>query len=257
MVKKHLSNLYLFLIFLFLYLPIIVLIIFSFNSAKYGSNWTSFTLEWYRELFTDRSILSAVKNTILIALLSSIISVIIGTIASIGIESMKPKYKKIIYNLSYIPMVNPDIVVGVSLLSLFSLFAFLKLGIFTLVIAHVTFCVPYVVFSVLPKLKQLDPNLEEAALDLGATPMTAFWKVIFPEISPGILNGFLLSITMSLDDFIVSFFTTGSGVSTLSIQVYSMTKRGITPELNALTTLMFVIILSLMIINYVRERKNS
>lgn len=255
--KKHLSNFYLFLIFLFLYLPVVLLMVFSFNSAKYGSVWTGFTLDWYGELFTDRAIIRAVKNTVIVVLASSFISVIIGTIASLGIHSMKPKYKKIIYNLSYIPMINPDIVVGVSLLSLFSLFTFIKLGLVTLVIAHVTFCVPYVMFSVLPKLQMLDPNLEEAALDLGATPNQAFWKVIFPEISSGIFNGFLISITMSLDDFIVSFFTTGSGVSTLSIQVYSMTKRGVTPELNALTTLMFVVILTLMVINYMREKESA
>lgn len=255
--KKHLSNFYLFLIFLFLYLPVVLLMVFSFNSAKYGSVWTGFTLDWYGELFTDRAIIRAVKNTVIVVLASSFISVIIGTIASLGIHSMKPKYKKIIYNLSYIPMINPDIVVGVSLLSLFSLFTFIKLGLVTLVIAHVTFCVPYVMFSVLPKLQMLDPNLEEAALDLGATPNQAFWKVIFPEISSGIFNGFLISITMSLDDFIVSFFTTGSGVSTLSIQVYSMTKRGVTPELNALTTLMFVVILNLMVINYMREKESA
>lgn len=255
MVKKNLSNLYLILIFVFLYMPIILLIIFSFNDAKYGSDWTGFTLRWYEELFRDRSIVRAVKNTVTVALLSSAISTIIGTVAAVGIDSMKPKNKKIIYSMSYIPMINPDIVIGVSLLSLLSLFKFVKLGIGTLVLSHITFCLPYVVFAVLPKLQQLDPHLEEAAYDLGATPMEAFFKVIFPEIRPGIVSGFLLSITMSLDDFIVSFFTTGSGVSTLSIQVYSMTKRGVTPKLNALTTLMFIIILIMMMVNFARDRK--
>ena len=169
---------------------------------------------------------------------------------------MSPRKKAILTNLSYIPMVNPDIVIGISLLSFFSILN-LKLGYITLILAHITFNIPYVIFAVLPKLQQLNPNIEEAALDLGATPIQAFFKVILPEIMPGIITGSLLAFTLSLDDFIVSFFTTGSGVSTLSIKVYSMTKRGISPKINALSSLMFIAVLALMLLLQLRDAKNK
>ena len=261
MVKKRyskiLSNFYLVLIFLFLYMPIIVLVINSFNKSKFGGVWNGFTLEWYMQLFKDKSIISSLYNTIIVATLASVIATSIGTLASIGINSMTSRYKSVMLNVSYISMINPDIVIGVSLLSFFSLFQFLKLGYVTLILAHITLCAPYVVFAVLPKLQQLNPNLSEAAQDLGATPTQTFFKVILPEIKPGIISGMIMSFTLSLDDFIISFFTTGAGISTLSIKVYSMTKRGVSPKINALTTLMLFVIIVLMVIIQIRSTKSE
>lgn len=244
------------LIYVFLYLPIIVLIVFSFNDSRYRGNWEGFTLRWYHELFQDPSILNSIYTTLIVATVASVVSVVLGTITAIAINKLSPKKKAIMTNLSYIPMVNPDIVIGISLLTLFVMLK-MKLGLTTLILAHITFNVPYVIFAVLPKLAQLDPNLEEAALDLGATPLQAFWKVILPEIMPGIVTGFALAFTMSLDDFIVSFFTTGSGVSTLSIKVYAMTKRGITPTINALSSLMFLAVITIMTISQLRNIKQE
>lgn len=255
--KKIFSDLYLLLVFLFLYLPIIVLIIYSFNKSKYGGEWTGFTLKWYQDLLKDKSIITSLYNTFLVAGTASILATMIGTLASIGIQSMSKKNKNIMLNVSYISMINPDIVIGVSMLSLFSMFKFLKLGYATLILGHITLCVPYVVFAVLPKLQQLNPNLAEAAQDLGATPMQTFFKVILPEIKPGIISGMIMSFTLSLDDFIVSFFTTGSGISTLSIKVYSMTKRGVSPKINALTTLMLIVIVALMVIIQLRSDREK
>ncbi|MGL5439931.1 MAG: ABC transporter permease [Filifactoraceae bacterium] len=253
---KFFGIVYSFLIYAFLYLPIFVLIIFSFNDSKYRGNWEGFTLRWYTELFRDPSILNSIYTTLFVASVASIISVILGTITAIAIHKLSPRKKVIMTNLSYIPMVNPDIVIGISLLTLFVMLK-MKLGFITLILAHITFNVPYVIFAVLPKLQQLDPNLEEAALDLGATPFLAFWKVILPEIMPGIVTGFALAFTMSLDDFIVSFFTTGSGVSTLSIKVYSMTKRGITPTINALSSLMFLAVIAIMTVSQIKNIKQE
>ena len=256
MVKKYLSRTYAFLVYLFLYMPIFLLILFSFNDSRYGGRWQGFTFKWYTELFSDGSIMESLYTTIIVAVIASIISTVIGTISAIAIHNMSPRKKAILTNLSYIPMVNPDIVIGISLLSFFSILN-LKLGYITLILAHITFNIPYVIFAVLPKLQQLNPNIEEAALDLGATPIQAFLKVILPEIMPGIITGSLLAFTLSLDDFIVSFFTTGSGVSTLSIKVYSMTKRGISPKINALSSLMFIAVLALMLLLQLRDAKNK
>lgn len=256
MVKKYLSKIYLFLMYAFLYLPIFLLILFSFNDSRYSGKWNGFTLEWYHQLFADSSIMDSLYTTFIVAIIAAVISTFIGTIAAIGIFHMKPKLKNIVINLSYIPMINPDIVIGVSLLSLFAL-ANLQMGYMTLILAHITFNIPYVIFAVLPKLMQLNPNIEEAAMDLGATPMQAFFKVILPELMPGIVTGALLAFTLSLDDFIVSFFTTGSGVSTLSIKVYSMTKRGISPKINALSSLMFIVVLTMMLLLQLREKNQE
>ena len=252
--KKVLSSLYSFLIYAFLYIPIGLLIVFSFNDSKYKGNWNGFTLRWYEELFSDPDILSAVYMTLFIAVISSAIAAVIGTVTAIGINNLKPRYKSIFINLSYIPMISPDIVIGISLLTLFVMVR-IPQGIFTLILAHITFNIPYVIFAVLPKLQQLDPNIEEAALDLGATPQQAFWKVVLPEILPGILTGTMLAFTMSLDDFIVSFFTTGSGVTTLSIKIFSMTKRGVSPKINALSSILFIV--SIVIILIVQYRQNK
>lgn len=251
--KNRFANIYLAFMLIFLYAPIALLIIYSFNSSRIGNVWTGFSVKWYRELLKDRAIMTSLRNTIIVALTSSASSALLGTIGAIGIFSFKNRSKKFMQNLAYITMINPDIVIGVSLLSMFSLIHGLKLGFATLILAHITFCLPYVIFSVMPRLASLDPNLAEAAYDLGASPMQAFMKVILPEIMPGILSGFFMSITISIDDFIVSFFTTGPGVSTLSITVYSMTKRGISPKVNALTAVMFAFILAAMVINYLRK----
>ncbi|MDF2545143.1 MAG: spermidine/putrescine transporter permease [Anaerosolibacter sp.] len=247
MVKKLCKAAYAGIIYVFLYLPILVLIVYSFNDSKYRGNWSGFTLRWYQELMRDRTIISALYNTFTIAILASLLATVIGTAAAIGIHHMKPRAKAVFMNITYLPVMNPDIVIGISLLALFVWLKF-KLGYITLLLAHVTFNIPYVILAVLPKIYQLNPHLEEAALDLGATPLQAFFKVILPEIMAGVVTGFLLAFTLSLDDFMVSFFTTGSGVNTLSIKIYSMTKLGVSPKINALSTILFIGVLSLLII---------
>lgn len=252
--KSAVANIYSLLIYAFLYIPIVVLIIFSFNDSKYRGNWSGFTFRWYQELFADPDIMGALYTTFIVAIISSVVATVIGTLTAVGIHSLKPRYKKLFINLSYIPMISPDIVIGISLLTLFVLLK-LNLGYITLILAHITFNIPYVIFAVLPKLQQLDPHLEEAALDLGATPFQAFFKVILPEITPGILTGALMAFTLSLDDFMVSFFTTGSGVATLSIKIYSMTKRGVSPTINALSSIMFIVLLTIMCIVQIRQNR--
>lgn len=250
-VTNFLSKFYIFIIFLFLYAPIVVLMVFSFNDSKSMSVWKGFTFKWYTQLLQDERILQALYYTILIAVLSSIIATVIGTLTAIGISKMRRPIKNLILNINYLPVLNPDIVTGIALMSLFGVLAFvfpLKPGFSTLLLAHITFSIPYVILSILPKLKQLPPNLLEAALDLGASPAYALRKVLLPQIKPGIAAGFLMAFTMSIDDFVISFFTTGPGVSNLSIEIYSMARRGIKPEINALSTIMFVVVLILLLI---------
>lgn len=254
MVKRFGKWAYAGLIYVFMYLPIVLLIVYSFNDSRYRGNWEGFTLRWYTELFQDRSIMDALRNTLMIAVISSFSATVLGTMAAIGIYAMKPKVKSFMVNMTYLPVTYPEIVIGVSLLALFVGIG-LPLGFWSIVLSHITFCVPFVVIAVLPKLYQLNPNLEEAAMDLGATPSQAFWKVILPEIMPGVLTGMLLSFTLSLDDFLISFFTTGSGVNTLAIKIYSMTKVGVTPKINALTTIIFVTILALLLVLQARDKK--
>ncbi len=241
------KRLYLLLIFVFLYAPVLILIVFSFNDSKSRGHWAGFTLKWYQELFRDKEILSSLYYTVAVALLASLIATIMGTAAAIGIHKMGGLKKSLVMNATYLPVLNPDIVMGISLMLLF-IFINIPLGFVTLLMAHISFNVPYVILSVLPKLKQLNKHLYEAALDLGALPFDAMRKVILPEIMPGIVTGFLLAFTLSLDDFVISFFTTGSGVSTLSIVIYSMARRGINPKINALSTLMFLAVLILLLI---------
>lgn len=241
------KKLYLLLIFIFLYAPVLILIVFSFNNSKSRGHWAGFTLKWYGDLFRDKQILSSLYYTVIVALLASLVAAIVGTAAAIGIHNMSKVKKSVVMNLTYLPVLNPDIVTGISLMILF-IFVNIPLGFGTLLMAHISFNLPYIILSVLPKLKQLNKHLFEAALDLGASPLYAFRKVIFPEIMPGIITGFLLCFTLSLDDFVISFFTTGSGVSTLSIAIYSMARRGINPKINALSTLMFVVVLILLLI---------
>ncbi len=252
---NFIKKFYLNSILLFLYAPIIVLMIFSFNNSKSRASWGGFTLKWYNSLLTNRSIIDALYTTLIIAIISSLIATIIGTVAAIGIENYSKFYKKVILSVTNIPIVSPDIVTGASLMILFvfafSVAGFGKLGFGTLLIAHITFNIPFVILSVLPRLKQIDNNLFEAALDLGATPIQAFFKVLLPELIPGVITGFLLALTMSVDDFVISFFTCGQGVNNLSTIIYSMSKKGINPEINALSTIMFIVVLIMLyIINY-------
>lgn len=256
MVKKITSNVYLSAIFLFLYAPIFALILFSFNDSKSMARWQGFTFKWYQELMHNEAILSALKTTILVAIVASLVATIIGTISAIGIHKMKGAKKSVFLNINYLPVLNPDIVTAIGLMSLF-IFLKLDLGLGTMILAHITFDIPYVILSVLPRLKQLPQNIEEAAMDLGAKPMYALRKVILPQIKPGIISGFLIAFTMSIDDFVISFFNTGSGVSNLSIEVYSMARRGIKPEINALSTLMFVSVLVLLLLANKRQPVNK
>ena len=247
---RLIKKIYLAVIFLFLYAPIAVLFFLSFNNSRSRSYWGGFTLDWYKELLFDQQILSALYNTLSIAIISSAVSVFIGTIAAICIFKSKRVIKNIILHMTKIPMVNPDIVTGVSLMILyiflFRCFNFGSLGYLTLLFSHIAFNVPYVIFSVLPRLDYLNNNIFEAALDLGATPSYAFRKIILPEIMPGVVTGFLLAFTLSIDDFIISFFNSGSGVNNLSVLIYSMARRGINPKINALSSLMFICVLVLL-----------
>ncbi len=221
------------------------------------AKWDGFTLKWYESLFENERIMSALYYTVIIAVVSSVIASIIGTISAIGIHKMrKGGFKKILLNVNYLPILNPDVVTGVSLMTLF-VFMNMEFGFNTMLISHVVFNIPYVILSVLPKLKQLPPNLEEAAMDLGATPFYALRKVIIPQIKPGIISGLLIAFTMSIDDFVISFFTAGNGVSNLSIEIYSMTRRGIRPEINALSTIMFVVVLVLLILSNKSSKKEE
>ena len=248
-IKKVLAKSYLGLVLLMLYLPIIFIAIFSFTTAKSLGNWTGFTFQLYENLFTGANsssvaLLSALKNTILIALMASTVSTVLGTLAAIGIYNMRGRAKRTIQFLNNVPMLNPDIITG---LSLFLLFVFLHVskGYVTVVLAHITFCTPYVVLNVLPRLTQLNPNIYEAALDLGATPSQALSKVLIPQLRPGMVSGFILAFTMSLDDFAVTYFTAGSsGLETLSTYIYADARKGgLTPELKPMMTIIFLIVL--------------
>ena len=244
------------LVFLFLYLPIAVLIVFSFNDSKSRTVWSGFSLHWYQELFQDEEILSAFSTTLTVSVLAALIATVLGTAAAIGFHSMKRRPRHLLLTINNIPMTNADIITGVSLMLLFvftgNLLGF-SLGFGTLLVAHITFNIPYVVLAVLPKLRQLNPNLGEAAMDLGATPWQAFWKVLIPELRPGILNGLLIAFTLSIDDFVISYFTAGSEVATLAMQIYAMTRKRISPEVNALSTILFVTVLTLLLIVNFRE----
>jgi len=244
-------------ILFFLYAPILVLMVFSFNNTKNTrSNWTGFTLEWYASLFRDSSVISAFNTTIVIAVLSAVIATVAGTFAAVGFYNMRKRWRTPLMQINNIPMMNADIVTGVSLALLFislgSIFKF-SLGFTTLLIAHITFNIPYVVLSIMPKLRQLDSNLVDAACDLGCTWMQAFWKVIVPEIMPGIINGLIIAFTLSVDDFVISYFTAGGNIMTLPMKIFAMTRRRISPEINALSTILFLTVLVLLIIINIRQ----
>lgn len=263
-IKKVLAKSYLGLVLLMLYLPIIFIAVFSFTTAKSLGNWTGFTFQLYENLFTGANsssvaLLSALKNTILIALMASAVSTVLGTLAAIGIYNMRGRAKRTIQFLNNVPMLNPDIITGVSLFLLF-VFLHVSKGYVTVVLAHITFCTPYVVLNVLPRLTQLNPNIYEAALDLGATPSQALSRVLIPQLRPGMVSGFILAFTMSLDDFAVTYFTAGSsGLETLSTYIYADARKGgLTPELKPMMTIIFlVVLLVLFFVNFRKIKKQK
>lgn len=257
MIRKYLQKIYLALIFILLYAPIVTLIVLSFNQSKTRAKWGGFTLKWYKELLKNEQIMSAFYTTLIIAFVSAAIATVIGTAAAIAIQGMKQKWKTMYMGLTNIPMMNAEIVMGVSLMLLFIAFH-MTLGFGTILIAHITFNIPYVILSVLPKLKQTNRYTYEAALDLGASPVKAFFKVVFPDIVPGVLSGFMLAFTMSLDDFVITHFTKGPGIDTLSTKIYTEVRKGIKPEIYALSTIMFVTVLVLLLlINYSPKKEEE
>lgn len=255
--KNFVRRFYLFLIVLFLYMPIFVLIVASFNDSKILGTWKGFTLHWYRDFFENATMMNALRTTLVIALLAAIIATVLGTIACMAMIKMKKSTKNIIVGITNIPMLNAEIVTALAFMLLFIGLG-VSLSFSTVLIAHVTFCIPYVVLNVLPKVQQMDSNMYEAALDLGATPVQAFFQVTLPEIMPGILSGFLMSFTMSIDDFIITHFTRGSGINTLSTMIYTEVRKGIKPEMYALSTLLFItVFILLFLVNYGPKSKSK
>lgn len=264
--NKHVSSTllraYVIAVFGFMYLPIAVMAVFSFNQSKSRTVFTGFTLSWYKSLFTNDLILKALGLSLVVALISSIAATVLGTLATVGIQSMSRRSQLIINNVSYMPVANPEIITGVSMMLLFVMYQGVAdkidllpdsvFGLPTLLIAHITFNVPYVVFNVAPKLRQMDIHLYEAALDLGCNPTQAFFKVVLPEITPAILSAFLICLTYSIDDFMISYFNCGT-LQTLPIAIYSMTRKKVSPEINALSTIMFLVILAIILISNVYD----
>jgi len=253
--KKFFSGTYLGLMLVFLYAPILILILYSFNQSKTLGNWTGFTFDWYVQLFRTPEITDALVVTLSVAAISSVVATVLGTLAAIGLHAMKRRDRLLLENISQLPMVNPDLVTGISLMLLF-LFVGLRDGYSRLLIAHITFNLPYVIFSVLPKLRQSSDMLYEAALDLGCTPMQAIQKVVIPDIMPGIVSGLIMAFTLSLDDFVISFFA-GNGVDNLSMYIYASARRGVNP---ALSTIIFVPVVTLLLIvnlKSIREERNA
>ena len=252
---KRASKIYTALIMIFLFAPIAILLVFSFNRAKSLSVFSGFSLYWYRELFRDSETLKAVRNTLILAVSASLISTVMGTAAAVGINKLRNKFlRTALDSVTNIPMINPDIITGISLMLLFvfvgRLFgAATSLSFWTMLIAHITFCLPYVILQVLPKLQQMDKALPEAAMDLGCTPLRAFFKAELPEIMPGVVTGLIMAFTLSLDDFVISYFTAGNGFQTLPIRIYNMTKKTVTPKMYALATIIFFVILTLLLIS--------
>ena len=257
------SKIYSGVIFCFLFAPIVVLLVFSFNESKSLSVLSGFSLNWYQELLRDRNTLESVKNTLLLAASATASATVIGTTAAVGIHKLRSKwYRAVMNTVTDIPMTNPDIITGISLMLMFvfvgRLFgASTSLSFLTMLIAHVTFCTPYIILQVLPKLQQMDKALPEAAMDLGCTPMRAFWKVEIPEILPGIITGAIMAFTLSLDDFVISYFTSGNGFETLPIRIYGMTKKTVNPKMYALATIIFFVTLTLLLISNVVDNEES
>ncbi len=247
--KKAIERIYLTLVLIFMYAPIVTLIVLSFNSSKSRAKWGGFTLKWYLRLFSDEAVASALVNTLVIAVLATIISTIIGTITCIAMVGLSSKFRSAIMGVTNIPMINADIVTGISLMLLFR-FLHIGSGFNTILLAHITFDIPFVMLSVMPRIKSMNFYVYEAALDLGATPVVAFGKTMFPDLVPGIVSGALMAFTMSLDDFIITYFTKGSGFETLSTLIYNEVKRGIQPEIYALSAIIFIVVLTLLMIIY-------
>ena len=264
------SRVFTVLVYLFLYAPIALLIIFSFNSGRSNRVWEGFSLQWYLEFFQDTRLLGALRTTLILSVLAAVIATLLGTAAAIGFYSMRRRARGICLAVNNIPLTNADIITGVSMMLFFVLAVNVfngtlgaalgikwNLGFVTLLIAHLTFDIPHVILCVMPKLQQLDPNIYEAAQDLGAPGFLAFRKVILPEIMPGVINGLLIAFTMSIDDFVISYFTAGSTFSTLSMVIYSMAKKRVSPEINALSTLLFVVVVTLLVIVNVRQTRQD
>ena len=252
------SKLILALTLAFFYLPIFYIIIFSFNDSRSLTKFSGFSLRWYEKMFADSTMMEAVMYTVLIAVLATVISTVVGTVTAIGLSKSSRVLSAIVERVNDLPVMNPDIVTAISLLMFFSVLAVRK-GFLTMLLAHIMFCVPYVMLSVTPKLRSLDPNLIEAAMDLGATPIQALHRVVVPQIRSGIVSGALIAFTMSFDDFVISYFTTGNGVSNISILVYTMSKR-VNPSINALSTIVILLItVALGIVNIIpliREKRS-
>ena len=255
--KRKLEKLYMAFIIFLLYAPIFTLIVLSFNSSRTRAKWGGFTLQWYQALFANEDIMNALYTTLVIALLSAIIATVLGTAASVGITSMKPRAKTVFMGVTNIPMLNGEIVMGISLMLLF-IIGRIELGFGTILLAHITFNLPYVILSVMPKMKQTSRATYEAALDLGASPMYAFWKITFPDIMPGVISGFLLAFTMSLDDFVITYFTKGPGIDTLSTKIYSEVRKEIKPEMYSLSTILFAtVLILLLLVNFSPSDRNA
>lgn len=252
--KRALQKVYLGIIIFFLYAPILTLIVLSFNASKSRAKWGGFTIQWYSEMFSSSTIMDALYNSLTIALFSAIIATVIGVLACIGINAMGKGAKTLCLTLNNIPILNAEIVTGLSLMICFGAFG-ISLGYGTILVSHVAFCIPYVILSVMPRLKQTSTSAYEAAMDLGAPPLQAFFRVVLPDLMPGILSGFLLSFTMSLDDFVISYFTRGRGINTLSTLVYTQVRRGIVPSMYALSTVIFLaVLLFLLAQNFLPQR---
>ena len=255
MIRTGLKRIYIGLIFLFLYAPIFTLIVLSFNASKTRAKWEGFSFKWYISLFENEAIIQALQNTLIIAFLSALIATVLGTMACISLQCMKRKTRAVLIGITNIPMLNAEIVTGISLMLLFISLG-VTFGFTTILLAHITFNIPYVILSVMPRMKQLNPSTYEAALDLGASQLQAFFKVVFPDILPGIISGFFMAFTMSLDDFIITHFTKGPGIDTLSTKIYTEVRKGIKPEMYSLSTIIFVTVLVLMLlVNYTPKKK--
>ena len=252
---KRASKIYTALIMVFLFAPMVILLVFSFNEAKSLSVFSGFSLKWYRELFRDEETLKAVVNTLVLAVLASVLATVMGTAAAVGMNKLRNRaLRTAMDSVTNIPMINPDIITGISLMLMFVFVgrffgAATSLNFVTMLLAHITFCLPYVILQVLPKLQQMDKALPEAAMDLGCTPLRAFFKAELPEIMPGVITGMIMAFTLSLDDFVISYFTSGNGFQTLPIRIYNMTKKTVTPKMYALATIIFFVILTLLLIS--------
>ena len=246
--NPKLENFYIFLVFLFLFLPIIVLVIYSFNTSRLNINLEGFTFNWYKELFKNKDLLEAFKNTMLVGVISTVISTVIGTISAIGLKKYNFKGKNFINNLLYIPVIIPEIVLGISLLSIYTVLK-LELGLGTLILSHIVFSIPYVLISVRASLENSNPHLEEAASDLGASKLKTLWYITIPSAAPGIKSGALLAFTLSLDDVVISYFTAGPGSNTLPLKLFSMIKTGVSPDVNALSSLILLVTIIILTIS--------